>query len=438
MNITDKNKIPEQFFGFVESSPVSYLAVDSIKKLLLDDGFSELCECDRWTLSGGRKYFVTRSGSSVIAFILPENAPHAFSVIASHSDSPCLKIKPSPEIDAEGHYVKLNTEKYGGMISSTWFDRPLSAAGRLITDDGGIKTINVDLKQDVCIIPSLAIHLAPREQSRSINPQKELLPLLSGSGGSITALAAKAAGVSKDSVIGSDLFLYNRDRCIRWGSGGEFFSAPRIDDLECAFSSVTALLRSKDSGCVRMCCVFDSEEVGSGTRQGAKSTFLSDVISRLGDSLGLSSEDLKRCLASSFMLSADNGHAVHPNYPEASCPTNRPYLNGGVLIKYNASQKYTTDGISEGIFKKICRDFEIPYQTYVNRSDIPGGSTLGNLLLQQVSVNMIDIGAPQLAMHSAYETAGSGDLLSLISSMQAFFGTRITMLRDGEFKIEYA
>lgn len=435
----DNLNFTKELIDFLDKSPVSFIAVDNLKKMLLGKGFSELYESQKWKIEPGGKYFVTRNGSAVIAFKVPEN-PKAFAIVAAHSDSPCFKIKPNAEIRVEDRYVKLNVEQYGGPNISTWFDRPLSVAGRAaVKTENGIKMRLVNIDRDLLVIPSLAVHMSrSANDSRSLNVQKDLLPLFSGGdkGKSYIETVADSINVHADHIIGTDLFLYTRLKGRIWGRDNEFFSSPRIDDLQCAYTAMKALISSDDSESVQMCCVFDNEEVGSGTKQGAKSTFMRDVMLRICKASGRDESDMLRMLASSFMLSADNGHAVHPNYTDKSCPTNRPYLNGGVLVKYNAQQKYTTDGVSEGVFLKICEDAGVPYQRYVNRSDIPGGSTLGNLSTEQVSINTVDIGAAQLSMHSSYETAGAYDAKYLYKSIKAFFNASISSPADGIYNIK--
>ncbi len=432
-------KYTNKLIEFLDASPVSFIAVDNLKKILKHNGYIELNESEDWEIVDGGKYFVTRNGSAIIAFNVPED-PHAFAVVSAHSDSPGLKIKPNAEIRVEDKYVKLNVEQYGGLIMSTWFDRPLSVAGRAAvkTKDGvEMKLVNID--RDLLVIPSLAIHMNRSvNEGYTFNIQKDLLPLFSGGGEgeSFIETVADSIKVKPDDIIGTDLFLYTRLKGRVWGRDNEFFSSQRIDDLQCAYTGIKALIDSNYTSSVRMCCVFDNEEVGSGTKQGAKSTFMHDVMIRICKCLGKDERDMLRMLASSFMLSADNGHAVHPNYTDKACPTNRPYLNGGVLVKYNAQQKYTTDAVSEGVFLKICDDAKVPYQRYVNRSDIPGGSTLGNLSTEQVSINTVDIGTAQLAMHSSYETAGVDDAKYLYDAMKAFYNASITTLRDGVYKIK--
>lgn len=431
----------KEVISFIDESPTAFQAIANIAAELDALGYIRLSEAKKWDIKPGGKYYVTRNMSSVIAVSLPDNPQiSGFMTIASHSDSPCFKIKPNPEMTVGGEYVKLNIEKYGGMICSTWFDRPLSIAGRVVLNtDNGIKAKLVDFDRNIAIIPNLAIHMS-RNEGDGCNVQKDMLPLICGGGNNaaFSKLLKEAAGadISDTDILGADLFLYNNEAGAIVGSDNEFFSAPRIDDLECAYISLKAFVESQPSACAKVCCIFDNEEVGSGTKQGAKSAFLYDTLYRIADGIGMSRTEFIQSLASSFMLSADNGHALHPNYEEKSCPTNKPILNGGVVIKYNAQQKYTTDAVSEAVFKKICASACVPYQEYVNRSDVAGGSTLGNLSGEHVSINTVDIGLAQLAMHSCYETAGVKDVTYMKDVMRRFYETELTAKSDGIFDIK--
>ncbi|MCI6553113.1 MAG: M18 family aminopeptidase [Lachnospiraceae bacterium] len=415
-----------QMLDFIDNSPCCYQAVENAEAELERAGYIRLEEWEYWRLEGGGKYYVDRNGSSLIAFALPEKDMRGFHMIAAHSDSPAFKIKEMPEIRVENRYVKLNVEKYGGMILSSWLDRPLSAAGRIVTTGStGPVAKRVNLDRDLFIIPNLAIHMNPEmNKGTEYNVQTDMLPLFGGGDGgkSLTELAAEAAGVDAGAVLGSDLFLYNREKGRIIGADEEFICSSRLDDLECVYCSLRAMLAAKPGFYANFMIVFDNEEVGSLTRQGAASSFLQDTLLRICEALGLFGQDYGRLLAESFMLSADNAHGVHPNHPEKADPTNRPYLNGGVVIKYHGSQKYTTDGISGAVMKEICRRAGVPYQTYANRSDMAGGSTLGNISAARVPVRTADIGLAQLAMHSAYETAGARDVEYMIKAMSCFYG----------------
>lgn len=415
----------EKLLAFIRKSPTAFHAVDTMRKTLADQGFQELSEKDYWKLTPGGRYMVTRNNSALIAFSIPENAPRRFHIMASHSDSPTFKIKENPEITVEKAYVKLNVEKYGGMLMSPWFDRPLSVAGRVIVSEGGeIREKLIDIDRDLLMIPSLAIHMNREVNSGySYNPQKDLLPLYgtAGTEETFSKTLAEAAGVREEEILSHDLFLYSRTRGAVWGAEKEFISAGRLDDLQCAFASMEGLLSGEKKKSIAVHCVMDNEEVGSGTKQGAASTFLKDTLLRINSGLGRTYEEYLMSLADSFMISADNAHALHPNYTDMADPVNRPLLNKGIVIKYNANQKYCTDAVSAARFKELCNRAEVPYQTFVNRSDMAGGSTLGNISNTQVPVNTVDIGLPQLAMHSPYETAGVKDTLSLVKAAELFF-----------------
>ena len=429
----------EELFQFIENSPSCFHAIETIRKKLNDEGFIELVEGRSWQIEKGKKYYVTRNLSSIIAFKIPENDFKNFHIVASHSDSPTFKIKENAEIEVNNKYVKLNTEKYGGMICSTWFDRPLSIAGRILVKEGNlVKTHLVNIDKDLVIIPNLAIHMNRAvNDGYKYNAQIDMLPLYGDntSKGSLMKTVAQSVGVEEDSILGTDLFLYNRMRGTKIGANSEYISSPRLDDLECAYASLSAFLSETNSNSASVYCVFDNEEVGSGTKQGADSTLLYDVLRRINMCLGNSEEDYYKLIASSFMISADNAHALHPNYSDKSDPTNKVYINDGIVIKYNANQKYTTDAVSASIFKSICDSVNVPYQTFTNRSDILGGSTLGNISNAHVSLNTIDIGLAQLAMHSTYETAGAKDVTYLIDAIKAFYNTSIEQVEDGQYII---
>ena len=429
----------EELFQFIENSPSCFHAIVTIRKKLNDEGFIELVEGRSWQIEKGKKYYVTRNLSSIIAFKIPENDFKNFHIVASHSDSPTFKIKENAEIEVNNKYVKLNTEKYGGMICSTWFDRPLSIAGRILVKEGKlVKTHLVNIDKDLVIIPNLAIHMNRAvNDGYKYNAQIDMLPLYGDntSKGSLMKTVAQSVGVEEDSILGTDLFLYNRMRGTKIGANSEYISSPRLDDLECAYASLSAFLSETNSNSASVYCVFDNEEVGSGTKQGADSTLLYDVLRRINMCLGNSEEDYYKLIASSFMVSADNAHALHPNYSDKSDPTNKVYINDGIVIKYNANQKYTTDAVSASIFKSICDSVNVPYQTFTNRSDILGGSTLGNISNAHVSLNTIDIGLAQLAMHSTYETAGAKDVTYLIDALKAFYNTSIEQVEDGQYII---
>lgn len=434
-----EREITKELLAFIQKSPSCYHVVANISKILEEEGYQKLLEGERWKLQPGGKYYVIRNASSIIAFRIPKFNYVGFMIAASHSDAPAFKIKSNPEMRLDNQYTKLNVEKYGGMICSTWLDRPLSIAGKvMVSTEEGIEERLFNVDRDLLMIPNLAIHMNREiNDGYKFNAQRDMLPLFGGAETKETfnSFIAKNLQVEEEQILGMDLFLYNRMQGCLWGENNEFFSSGKIDDLECAFTSLKGFLKGNHPDTVQVLAVFDNEEVGSGTKQGAKSTFLFDTLSRINRSVGRDEEAYHMALASSFMLSADNGHAVHPNLPEKADPTNHPYMNQGVVIKYNANQKYTTDSVSEAIFKKICMSANVPYQVYVNRSDILGGSTLGNLANERVSVNTVDIGLAQLAMHSAYETAGTKDVLYMARVMEAFYQTCLKATDVGAYQI---
>ena len=433
------NKTVKGLFEFIEESPSQFHVVENERQRFLKEGFIELSESKQWNIELGKNYFVTRNGSSILAFRMPKNEYKSFMIMASHSDSPSFRIKEMPEMK-EGHYVKLNTEKYGGMLMAPWFDRPLSIAGRaIIKTKNGIETKLVNLDKDLCMLPSLAIHMnREANDGYKYNPQKDLLPLVSmDENFKLKKLVADSLSVKEDDILGSDLFLYNREPGKVWGANDEFISIRRLDDLQCSYSSMMGLLAAKNSNtAVQVHVTFDNEEVGSGTKQGADSTFLYDTLVRINEAMNGNNSTLLTAIANSFMVSADNAHALHPNYPEKSDPTNKVFMNEGVVIKFNANQKYMTDGLAFGIFTELCNKAKVPYQTFVNRSDVAGGSTLGNISNAHVSINGVDIGLAQLAMHSCYETAGVKDTEYLLKIATKFYESVIENISGSDYTVQ--
>ena len=431
--------ITEAMLQFIEESPTAFHAAANVEALLLENGFEKLENLAEGALVPGGSYYTMQNGSAVLAVKIPENPAKGFRIAASHSDSPCFKIKEVPEMKVENTYVKLNVEKYGGMLCAPWFDRPLSVAGRLVVKAGNClvsKLVKVD--RDLLMIPNLAIHFNRQvNDGYKYNPQVDMIPLFGGhdSKGTFMKLVADAAGVHEEDILGHDLFLYSRMPGTIWGAGNEFFSCGRIDDLQCAFASLKGFLESEPAEGIAVHAVFDNEEVGSGTKQGADSTFLMDTLRRINTGLGRDEEAYLMALASSFMISADNAHAVHPNLPDRADPTNRPYMNQGIVIKYNANQKYTTDAVSAAMFKALCQRAGVPFQTFANRSDMPGGSTLGNISNAHVSLNTVDIGLPQLSMHSPYETAGVMDTCYLTRVAAHFYSACIRAGEGGCYEV---
>ena len=424
--------------NFIEKSPTAFHAVASCAEILEEKGYTKLCEQDEWNLQAGKGYYITRNQSSIIAFFIPEQTPRNFLITASHTDSPMFKIKNEALSPAFDQYQRLNVEPYGGTIFSTWLDRPLSLAGRVIvSDEDKIEARLINFERDLLVIPNVAIHMQRGINSgHSYNPAIDLLPLLSQDvKKDFGAFLATEAGCKKEELLGYDLYVYNRTPATRIGVDGEFFSAPRIDNLMSVYGTLEGFVNSENKNAVNVFFAADNEETGSATKQGAGSVFLSDVIDRICECFGI---DRRRALASSMLVSSDNAHAKHPNHPELSDSKNAPHINGGVVIKNNAAQKYTTDGISASIFKEICFYAGVPVQEYANRSDMPGGSTLGSIATTNTPMLSVDIGMAQLAMHSAYETAGSADIDHLIGATKAFYSAELTVLGDGQYRLQYA
>ena len=411
----------QALFEFIRRSPSRYHAVAEAARQLEERGFLRLEEGESWQICGGGKYYVTRNGSSLIAFRVPKGEKRGFMLSASHSDSPAFRLREDGQLESAG-YLRLSVERYGGMICASWLDRPLSLAGRLLVKTPqGLESRLVELDQDLMIIPHVAIHM-----DRKVNEGKtyaitpDMLPLygMAGSLGVSTLLAQKV-GVEPADVLGMDVYVYNRQSGTLLGAEQELIAAPRLDDLQCAFACLRGFLQAEEGESIPVYCLFDNEEVGSETRQGAASTLLSDTLQRINTALGGTAEDYCRRLANSLMVSADNAHAVHPNHPELADVKSRPMPNGGVVVKIDP--RYATDGVSAAAFRSLCQEAGVPVQRYENRADLPGGSTLGNISAARVPVRTVDVGLAQLAMHSAFETAGSRDTEHLLRVMKLFF-----------------
>lgn len=426
-------KLAEDLIEFIHRSPSAFHAVNSIKAILKGKGFSELDEREKWELQKGEKYFITRNDSALIAFIAGRGieAENGFKIAAGHTDSPGFRIKPSPEISVEGKYVKLNTEVYGGPILNTWLDRPLSFAGRVVVKGKNIlnpEALLINVKRPLLVIPNLAIHMN-REINKGVelNKQKDTLPLLCmlkdnlEKDGLLIKIIAEELNLKPEDIIDFDLFLYEYEKGSITGLNREFISSSRLDDLEALHAGVTAFINSEVTEAANVLACFDNEEVGSSTKQGADSEFLSNILERIIITFGGSREDYFRALSRSFMISADSAHAVHPNKTEKSDPTNRPFINEGPVIKISANQKYTSDSISIAVYETICKNACIPVQKFVNRSDEAGGSTIGPISSTHLSIRSVDIGTPLLAMHSVRELCGVLDHSWLEKSFEEFF-----------------
>lgn len=429
--------ILKDLMDFLDSSVTMFHAINECEKVLQRSGFTYLPENEKWNINKG-KYYTKRNSSSLIAFDIAEG-DYRFQISAAHSDSPTFKLKDRPVIEANG-YLKLNVEGYGGMINATWLDKPLTLAGRvMVNTDKGIETRLLHIDRDLLIIPNVPIHFN-REINKgfAFNNQVDMLPILSAGNlkeADFDNILAKELGIEPEAILAKDLYLVNRQKAAIIGFDNELISSGRLDDLECVYTSLRGFVEAENKNHINVFAVFDNEEVGSVTKQGAMSTFLASTLDRVNTALGKSKEEYYRAIAKSILISCDNAHAVHPNHPELFDVKNRPVLNQGIAIKESANQKYTTDAFSRAILKKILEKKNIPYQTFANRSDIAGGSTLGNLSNTVVSMNAVDIGLPQLAMHSAYETAGAKDVVYAFETLKAFFEANID-IKDDKVAIE--
>ena len=408
----------KSLFDFIKKSPTAHHAVSEIKRILLENGYTELTSRDTDAFGDGGRHFVLHGTTSIIAF--RGSAKGGFIISASHADNPSLSVK----YQLDKPYARLATEVYGGAIYYSWLDRPLSVAGRVVVKEGDSlvqKLVNVD--KDLLVIPSVAIHLNRTVNEKfCANPAIDLIPLMGNSDCSgFVDLIAKALNVSAENIVSHDLFLYVRDEGRVFGIDGEFIVSPRIDNLASAFGSLEAFLTSSEKNTTPVFAVFDNEEVGSDTKQGAASHFFSDILERIAGG----GKELSKAIAKSFMVSVDNAHAIHPNHPELSDVNNAPVMNKGVAIKYNANQKYTTDSVSAAIFKTVAERCGESVQAFANRSDMPGGSTLGSIANTKFSVATVDVGIPQIAMHSAVEVAGVKDVESLVNILRELYSSEI-------------
>ena len=434
----DLNK---QLIDFISKSPSMFHTAHTIGEMLSGSGFVRLKEGEAWDLKKGGRYYVVRNNSSVIAFDIPKKIKdYHFQTAASHGDSPTYKVKAEGELQGPKEYLRLDVEAYGGMIDSTWFDRPLSLAGRVLVREGG-KTVSrlLYIDRDILLIPNLCIHMNREINSGyAYNRAVDLCPLFSAGEmkkGDFEKMIAKELKVKTEDIISKDLFLVNRQEGRLWGYKKEFVSSPKLDDLQAAFASLKGFLDSENNGCINVYACFDNEEVGSGTKQGALSTFLKDTLERINAGLGKSEAELKTAVAKSFLVSFDNAHALHPNHPEKSDSVNQCYMNRGIVIKENAAQRYTTDAFSRAVFMEVCKKAEVPVQVFANRSDMAGGGTLGNISNAQVSQHAVDIGIAQLAMHSSYETAGSKDTEYGVKALKEFYSSLILIEDSDSFSI---
>lgn len=419
--------------NFLDASVCNFFAVDTLSQILVEEGFVYLDPKKRWELVSGGKYFITKNDSALFAFIVGEGtASDGYKIISAHSDSPGFRIKPNCEIVCDGNIVKLNTEVYGGPILYTWFDRPLSIAGRVIvrgTSPLAPETLLVKWDEPLLTIPHLAIHFNRSvNEGNHLSKQKDMLPVLgkveekSQAKGLVLNMVAGKLGIRPDDILDYDLSLYDTTKASLVGLNEEFITSGRLDDLSMAHAAVNALLESEEGvKMTKVMAIFDNEETGSGTKQGAASPVLMNLLKRINSQLGGDEEDYLRAIDNSFMISADNAHGVHPNYVEKQDPTNHPVLGGGPVIKINANCKYMTDADSAAVFKTVCEKADVPCQYFVNHSDVAGGSTLGNILTSQIDLRGVDMGAALWAMHSVRETASVADHLATIKAFTKFY-----------------
>lgn len=427
------NNYIESLLQFMDASVCNFLAVDTIKQMLSKNGYVEKRIEQPLQCQPGDKFFVTKNDSAIFAIKIGSRpiSETGFKIITAHSDSPCFRIKPHPEMLSGDRLVRLNTEVYGGPILYTWFDRPLSLAGRVILrGESALKPVTRLLKIDepILMIPHLAIHF-----NRSVNEgnvlskQKDMLPILTRISESLSAngllvnYIAKSLNVAVDDILDFDLFLYNTQPATLTGLNKEFVMSGRLDDLSMAHAAITAIIEATDDEATCISAIFDNEETGSGTKQGAHSPVLSNLLRRIAECQGVNFDGFCQAVGRSFMISADNAHAFHPNYAEKYDPTNHPALGGGPVIKINANCKYMTDAHSAAIFKSLCDEAGAPCQYFVNHSDVAGGSTLGNIFTGQLDIEGVDVGNPLLAMHSACETGSTDDHINMIRAFKQFF-----------------
>jgi len=431
----DEQQFAQLLLNFIQESPSSFQAVESVQKLLVPLGFKELPFEEKWALVQGGKYYVTRNGSALIAFVVGEGEPanHGFRLIGAHTDSPSFRVKPLPEIMVEGHYLKLNVETYGGPILNTWLDRPLSIAGRIILRGESPFSPQIKLFRSDCpllIIPNLAIHMNRKvNEGLELNKQKDMLPLLTQitkdleKEGVLIRHLVETLQCPPEDILDFDLFLYEYEKGCLVGLQQEFISSGRLDDLAMIHAGAWALAQAKPAPTTQVLACFDHEECGSTSKQGAASPFLSHVLERILLSQKKDREAYFQALAHSFFISADMAHALHPNSVEKLDPVNRPILNGGPVIKISANQSYTTDAESSSVFIALCQRAGVPFQKFVNRSDERGGSTIGPISSTHLDIRSVDIGNPVLAMHSVRELGGVKDHLAMTKVFSEFYKT---------------
>lgn len=426
-------KHAQNLINFIYESPSPYHVVENVKKTLEIKGFSELKLTDKWNLKKGEKYYVTQNNTSLFAFVIgiEEIEDNGFKIIAAHTDSPSFKIKPSPEISVENKYVKFNTEVYGGPILNTWLDRPLSIAGRVSIKSDNIlcpKSYLVNIDQPIITIPNLPIHFNRTvNEGIELNKQVDLLPVTAmineemNADSLLLSRISEEINVPKEDILEVDLNLYDFTKGSIIGMNNEFISSGKLDDLAMVHAGLTAFIEVSASKETNVLALFDNEEVGSRSKQGAGSPILKDILTRIAVVQDKNEEGVQRAIYNSFMISADMAHALHPNRPEKHDPIIRPIINSGPVIKIEGNQKYTTDSDSGAVFEMICKEANIPYQKFVNRSDMRGGGTLGNVSAGQLAIRSVDVGNPMWAMHSIRETSGVDDHTFMTNAFKCFY-----------------
>ena len=430
----------KEFLEFINVAKTPFHAVAGLSNKLEMCGYSRLLESEKWNIELGGKYYVLKNDSSIIAFQVPTDLSDlSFNITASHTDSPTFKVKPNHNVETMAKTLGMHLETYGGTIYSSWLDRPLSVAGRVVVKEGDkIVSKLVDINRPLCVIPNVAIH-----QNRQINdgykynPAVDMVAMYAQKDSiKLSEVIAKEYNLDKENIYGMELYIYNCYRGTLFGVNNEFVSAPQIDNLECAYLSLLAFLESKNEKSCNVYASFDNEEVGSGSKQGALSTFLHDVLRRVCHSLGIKCEGYDMAIAKSFMVSCDNAHGVHPNQPGLCDKLNSVYLNEGIVVKTNSNLSYTTDAVSQALFTSILKEANVKWQIFANRSDVRGGSTLGHLSLSQVSLDSIDIGLAQLAMHSSSEVAGVADMKMMVEGLKAFYNKHLSKDNNNNFIVK--
>lgn len=431
--MTKEGEFAKDLIDFIHASPSAFHAAKNVEEALAEEGFKRINPEDKWDLKKEGKYYTSKNNSAIIAFVIGkgEIEEEGFKLIGAHTDAPTFRIKADPEMTVEGKYLKLNTEVYGGPILNTWFDRPLSIAGRINLKTKNLlkpKELLIDMEKPITIIPNLAIHMNRKvNEGIKLNPQINTLPLLSNISDEfekdnfLVKLIAKKMGIKVEDILDFELFLYEVEKGSLVGLNEEFISVGKLDDLAMVHAGLHGLIDSKVANATNVLVCFDNEEVGSGTKQGAASPMLRSVLERIVLAMGKDKEDYYRALSNSFLISADQAHGLHPNYTEKQDPTSRPVVNGGPAIKTAANQAYTTDSFSSSVYEGICKSIGIPVQKFVNRSDERGGSTIGPISSSQLDISSVDIGNPILGMHSIRELGGVLDHYYTYKSFKEFY-----------------